>query len=104
MHEICANEPRESKRASGGSVGVMCQSQQHECDECNRDLNADGILGCSKEVADFEGLFNPPKEQLDRPSTLVQVRDLLRACIQIVGEDAQNLSALDHDLNFAGQA
>ena len=84
-------------------VGVMRQAQQQKGDQRNRDLNANGVLGGSEEVADFQGLFDPSKEQLDGPSALVQIGDFLCARGQIIGEDAQHLAGLDHDLDFADQ-
>src|SRR5258708_2425017 len=104
MHEICTDQPGEGERAFHDLVGVVRQTQQDESNEGYRDLNTDGILGGPEEVADFQGLFDTSKEQLDGPSTLVQVGDFLCADGQIIGEDAQYLAGLDYDLDFAHPA
>src|SRR6266404_2583283 len=77
MHQVCSDEPGEGERAGHDSIGVVSQPQQQEGDERDRDLNANGVFGGSEEVADLQGLFDPSKEQLDGPSTLVQVGDFL---------------------------
>ena len=52
MHEICFDEPGKGERARNNSVGIMGQAQQQKSYECNRNLNANGILGSTEEVAD----------------------------------------------------
>ena len=52
-------------------------------------------------MADFQRLFDPSKEQLDGPSTLVQIGDFLRARGEIIGEYAQHHPGLDYDLDLA---
>jgi len=103
MHKICLDESGEGERALDNSVGIVRQAQQQKGDEGDRNLKADGVLGSPQEVTDFQGLLDPSKEQLDGPSALVQIGDLLRAGSQIIGEDAQHLAGLDHDPNFADQ-
>ncbi len=104
MHKICLDEPGEGERALDDSVGIVRQAQQQKGDEGNRNLNANGVLGGSQEVIDFQSLLDPSKEQLDRPSALVQVRDVLCARGQIVGEDAQHRAGLDNDPDFTDQS
>ena len=101
MHKICLYEPGEGERAFDNSVGIVRQAEQQEGYEGDRDLNADGVLGGPQEVADFQSLLDPSKEQLDSPSTLVQIGNFLCTRGQIVGEDAQHFAGLDHDLNLA---
>src|SRR3981189_909111 len=101
MHKICLYEPGEGERAFDNSVGIVRQAEQQEGYEGDRDLNADGVLGGPQEVADFQSLLDPSKEQLDGPSTLVQIGNFLCTRGQIVGEDAQHFAGLDHDLNLA---
>src|SRR5271165_835258 len=101
MHEIRFDEPCKSEWARNDSVRVMSQAQQQKSDKGNHNLNANGVLGGSEEVSNLQCLFHPPKEQLDRPTPLVQVGDFLRARGQIIGEDAQHLTGLDHDADFA---
>ena len=104
MHEVCADQPREHEWAFDEvSVGIVGQPQQKKCYERDRNLNANGVLGSSQKVLDFQGLFDPSKEQLDLPSTLVQISNLLCACGQIIGEDAQHFASLDLHMDFANQ-
>src|SRR6266849_4903179 len=98
MHQVCSDEPCEGERALDDPVAVMGQAQQQKSNQRDRNLNADGILGGSQEVIDFQDLFDPSKEQLDGPATLVQGGDFFCARGQIVGEDAQHLAGLAHDL------
>ena len=88
MHKIGLDEPGEGERALDNFVGIMRQAQQQKGDEGDCDLNANGVLGCPEEVADFQGLFDPSKEQLDGPSTFIQIGDFLCAGGEIIGEDA----------------
>src|SRR5438105_4117308 len=81
----------------------MGQAQQHKSDKRYDDLNANSVLGGSKEVADFEGLFDPSEEEFDCPSPLVQVSNLLRTCAQVIGKDAQFLASLDNNPDFSHQ-
>ena len=67
MHQVCADEPGEGERTLHNSIGILSQAQQHKGDERHGDLNANGVLGGSEEVADFQGLLDPSKEQLDTP-------------------------------------
>src|SRR6202163_5092643 len=103
VHQVGADEPGEGERAFYDLVGVVSQPQQQEGDQRDRDLNANGVFGGSQEVDDLQGLFDPAKEQLDGPSTLVQIGDFLRACLKVIGEDAQHLAGLDHDANFTDE-
>src|ERR1700688_2493054 len=103
MHQVGSDEAGESEWAGHDPVGVVSQAQQQEGDQRDCDLNANGVFGSSQEVTDLQGLFDPSKEQLDGPSTLVQVGDVLRACLDIIGEDAQYLAGLDDDANFTDQ-
>src|SRR5258708_8005655 len=103
MHQVGSDQAGEGERAGHDPVGVVSQAQQQKGDQRDRDLNANGVFGSSQEMADLQGLFDPSKEQLDRPSTLVEVGDVLRACLDIIGEDAQHLAGLDHDANFTDE-
>ena len=72
-------------------MGCLSQAQEKERDESDSDLNAHGILGRSEEVADFEGVLDPAKEQLDLPSALVECGNGLCGRLQIVCRDAKDL-------------
>ena len=103
MHKIRLDEPGEGERALDDFVGIVRQAQQQKSYEGDRNLNANGVLGGAQEVADFQGLFDPSKEQLDGPSTLVQIGNFLCARGQIIGEDPQHPAGLDHNPNFTDQ-
>src|SRR5258708_8532414 len=103
MHQVGSDQAGEGERAGHDPVGVVSQAQQQKGDQRDRDLNANGVFGSSQEMADLQGLFDPSKEQLDRPSTLVEVGDVLRACLDVIGEDAQHLAGLDDDANFTDE-
>ena len=103
MHKIRLDEPGEGKRALDDFVGIVREAQQQKGYEGDRNLNANGVLGGAQKVADFQGLLDPSKEQLDGPSTFIQISDFLCAHGQIIGEDAQHLAGLDQDPNFADQ-
>src|SRR5262249_59121624 len=104
VHQVGSDEPGKGKRACNDFGGVVSQAQQQEGDQRDRDLNADGVFGGSEEVADLQSLLDPSKEQLDRPSSLVQVGDLLRARREIIGENAQHLAGIVSDPDFADEA
>src|SRR6202043_3080377 len=91
MHQIGTDQAVGGEGALDDLVGVVGEAQQHKGDHGDRNLNANGILGDSEEVADFQRLFDPSEEQFDRPSTLVEVGDLLRFGGQVIGKDAQYL-------------
>src|SRR5579863_8235352 len=101
MRKVCPDEPGEGERALDDFVVIVGQAQQQKGDEGDRNLNANGVFGGSQEMADFQCLFDPSKEQLDSPSTLVQIGDFLRARGEIIGEYAQHLPGLDYDLDLA---
>ena len=103
MHQICTDHPGEGEWARNDPVGVVGQAQQQKCDQRNRNLNANGVLGGSEKMADFQDLLDPSEEQLDRPATFVQISDVSRAGGQIIGKDAQRLAGLDNNPNFADE-
>src|SRR5271154_7629196 len=103
VHEVCADERGEGERAGDEFGSVVGQSQQQECDQRDRNLNANRVFGSSEEVANLQGLFDPSKEQLDSPSPLVQVGDVLRAGVEIIGEDAQHLAGIVDHSDFADE-
>src|SRR5580700_6633591 len=61
MHKVCADEPGEGERAFDDSVDVLGQAQQQKGYERDRYLNANGVLGGSQEVADFQGCLTHRK-------------------------------------------
>src|SRR5664279_4656821 len=97
LHEVCADEPGEGERTFDNFVSLMGKTQKHESNQRNCNLDPHGILGSSEEVLDLQGLFYPAEEQLDLPSAFVQVCDVLGACLQIVGEQTQDLARFDPD-------
>ena len=95
FHEMALDETREGEKTIGRLDRGVDQLEQQESDQGDGELNADGVLADSKELADFEVLLDPTEEQLDGPATLVEIGDLLGGGIEIVGEDAQDFTGLD---------
>jgi len=62
------------------------KAQQDVEQEGGPELPADGMLGITEEVADFEGLFYLLEEGLDPPAAAVQVADTGRSPVQIIGQ------------------
>ena len=79
----------------------MGQAQQQKGDECDRNLDADGVLGGADEAGDLEGLLDPAKEQFDGPAPTIKISDFLCAGIEIIRQDTQYGSAVGHDPHFA---
>ena len=50
MHEVCADQPGEGERAIDDSVGIVGDAQQQKSDQCDRDLNANCVLGGAEEM------------------------------------------------------
>ena len=101
MHEIDAHQSGEGERALDKALSRLCQAQQQEGDQRDGDLDADGVFGSSEEARDLECLLDPAKEQLDCPAPLVELGNLLRGGIEIVGEDAQHLAGISFDAHLA---
>ena len=83
-------------------VTLLCRlcamAQQQKGDQRDRDLNAHGVLGTAEELGDFQRLLHHPEEQFDLPAALVEVGDLLRRRVEVVGEQAQPLAGFGrHD-------
>ena len=72
----------------------LSHPQQQKSDQRDGDLDADGVFAGAEEAADLEDLLDPAEEQLDRPAALVEISNLLRRGIQIVGQNAQQLAGL----------
>src|SRR4051812_21848759 len=64
MHQIDPDQACEGERAGHDLSGVVSQPQQQEGNQGDRDLNANRGFGGSEEVADFQSLLDPAKEQL----------------------------------------
>ena len=58
-------------------------------------LRLHGVLGGSEERLDPQVLLDPPEEEFDLPSLLVEQRDALRGKGEIVGQENQLLLVLD---------
>src|SRR5258708_23593 len=94
LHEICADQSGEDDRALYIFLSGLGQAQQQESDECNRNLDAYGILRGAYEPGDLESLLDPAEEQFDGPTPAVEIGELLGAGIEIVRQDAKHCSAL----------
>src|SRR5260221_6599245 len=101
MHQIEAHQAGKGERAESAFLRGLGEAQQEEGDEGDGDLNAHGIFAGADELSDLQRLLDPAEEELDGPAPLVEVGDLLRACREIVAEDAQNLASFDPDADLA---
>ena len=101
MHEIICDQAGECKEALDAVLYSVSGAQEQECDQCDGDLDAHGVLGCAEEVPDFEGVLDPAEEQFDLPATFVKFGDLVGWSIEIVGDDAQDFTGLGRHAQFA---
>src|SRR5436190_17987544 len=84
VHEVGADQPGEDDRTLNVFLSGLGQAQQQEGDECDRNLDAYGVLGCADEAGDLEGLLDPAEEQLNGPAPAVEISDLLCTGIEII--------------------
>ena len=101
VHQIGANEASKSEWAGHCLLGCLRQAQQQKGNQRDSDLNANGVLRGAEKTADFEGLLDPAEEQFDGPPPPVQIGDDPGRSRQVIGHDAQDLAAVDDDLEFA---
>src|SRR6267142_4656940 len=101
VHEVGADQPGEDDRAWNGFLGGLGKAQQQEGDQCDRNLDAYGILGGADKASDLEGLLDPAEEQLNGPAAAIEIGEFLGAGIEIVRQDAQYLAGVVRDPNFA---
>ena len=104
MHEIICDQAGECKEALDAVLYSVSGAQEQECDQCDGDLDAHGVLGCAEEVPDFEGVLDPAEEQFDLPATFVKFGDLVGWSIEIVGDDAQDFCSLGGHAQFADRS
>lgn len=72
--------------------------QEEKGDQRDGDLNLHGIIRkTAKEVRDPQSLFHETEEQFDSSAPLVKIGDLLRRCVEIIGEHPQLPSGLCQD-------
>src|ERR1700722_6948118 len=100
VHQIGAHESNELEEARTVFRDLLQHAQHEMDDEGDGDLDAHGVFRSSDEFRDPQRLLHQPEEQLNPPSALVEVGDLLRRRVEIVGEQAQGLAGLglNHDL------
>src|SRR5579883_2823170 len=94
VHQVSAHQSCEFEGAADRFLRILGPAQEQECDQGDGNLDADGVFRNSDEVLDFHGLFHPAKEQLDLPTSFVEVGDLLCWRIEIVGDDAKHFASL----------
>src|ERR1700752_2661590 len=97
VHEVGADQSGEDDRTLNALLCSLGQAQQQEGDESDSNLDAYGILGGADEASDLEGLLDPAEEQLDSPTSAVEIGDLLCAGIEFIRQDAQHLSSVGRD-------
>src|SRR6202158_4230166 len=91
VHEVGADQSGENDRTLNALLGGLSQAQQQEGDECDCNPDAYSILGGADEASDLEGLLDPAEEQLDGPTSAVEIGDLLCTGIEVIRQDAQHL-------------
>ncbi|KAH2839688.1 hypothetical protein KXW36_001707, partial [Aspergillus fumigatus] len=101
LHEVLSHEPSEDQEAVDAVLQGVSHAQEKEGDQGNSDLNTYGILRGAEEVADFEGVLDPSKEQFDLPTALVEFSDLVGRRIEIVADDAQDFACLGTNPDLA---
>jgi hypothetical protein len=97
VHEVGADQSGKDDRTLDVFLSGLSQAQQQEGDKCDSNLDAYGILGGANEAGDLEGQFDPAEEQLDGPTSAVEIGNLLCAGIEIIRQDAQHGSAIGRD-------
>src|SRR5690348_7780725 len=102
--EVGAHEEQDVAGGTWRLLAVLGEAHQQVGDERDGDLGADGVLGGAGEAADPEVLLDPLEEQLDLPALLVEGGDLLGRAVEVVGEQAQQLAAVDADGDGAALA
>src|SRR6266436_2077403 len=78
MHQVDPHESNEFEEAVLCLRHLLQQVKEQKGDQCHGDLNAHGILGATDEMRDLQGLLQQPEEQVDLPTSLVEVCDLWR--------------------------
>src|ERR1700692_1886776 len=97
VDEVAADQSGEDDRTLNALLCGLSQAQQQEGDECDSNLDAYSILGGADEASDLEGLLDPAEDQLDSPTSAVEISDFLGAGIEVVRQDAQHLSGVGRD-------
>src|SRR3982074_3002466 len=93
VHKVGADQSGEDDRALDFLSGLG-QAEQQEGDQCDSNLDTHGIFGGAYEPCDLEGLLDPAEEQFDGPTSAVEISDLLCAGIEVIRQDAQDLSGI----------
>ena len=84
VHEIGADQSGKNDRACDGFLSGLSKAQQQERYQCDSNLDADSVLGGTDKPGDLKRLLDPPEEQFDRPTSAVEIGDLVCAGIEIV--------------------
>src|SRR5260370_16717967 len=94
VHEIGADQSGKDERSVNAFLCGLGQTQQQEGDERDGNLDAYGILGGANETSDLEDLLDPAEEQLDGPTSAVEIGDLFCAGIEVIRQDTQHPSSV----------
>src|SRR5512138_3620768 len=100
MHQVCTYETGKLERPSHSLLSSLGQTQDQVGDQGDGDLDADGIFRDTDEVLDSQGLLDPAEEQFDLPALFVEIGNLLCRSVEVVGDDAQHLAAIDGHLDL----
>lgn len=63
------------------------KAQEDIKEQCRPELPADGVLGVSEEVADFEGLLDLLEEGFDAPAAAIQIADAGSSPFKVIGQE-----------------
>jgi hypothetical protein len=86
LHEVLADESGEDEQAFDAVLECVGHAQEEESNQRDGDLKTHRVLGCAEEVTDFKGVFDPAEEQLDLPTPLIELGNLLCRGVEIVGK------------------
>src|SRR6266478_6330294 len=103
--EVAALEEAESDQigeAQDRDLDAMAaggEAQQRVGDHRGKDLEADGVVVVAEKAADVEMLFDPAKQQLDLPSSLVEGGDVDGGSFEVIGQqgDGFAVGSLDQE-------
>ena len=101
VDEILGDEAGEREQAGDAVLQGVSGAQKQKRNQCDGDLNANGVFGCTEEVPNFETVLDPSEEQLDLPASLVEFGDFVGGRVQIIGDDTQDFAGLGAHAQFA---
>jgi SAM domain (Sterile alpha motif) len=97
LEEAQSDQIGEAQDRDLDAVAAGGDAQQRIGDHRGKDLEADRVVVVAEEAADVEMLFDPAKQQLDLPSSLVEGGDVDGGSFEVIGQqgDGFAVGALD---------